>query len=85
MADDDDIPDALYDAEGDLQPRPLHHLPDRRVEVPDRKGVDLFLVHIDHDVINIPDKDGLFGIDGEFKQVGDLCSHRYPLKVYYYK
>jgi hypothetical protein len=63
VADKDDIPDAFYDTEGDLQSCITLDLPDFGVQVAYGQRVDLFLVHIDHDVIDTPDIDGLVGVD----------------------
>jgi hypothetical protein len=85
VTDDDDIPHALYDAKRYLQPGVALHLPDLGVEVADREGGYLLLVDVEHNIVNIPDKDSPVGVDRQSEDLCDLCSHLYPLKVYYYK
>ena len=73
---------ALMMRYGILRPLKFFSLEELVVDLADDDSLNLFLVHVNDNILDFADKHALVRIDLKPEQLGNLGFHRYQMKVY---
>src|SRR5208337_2852973 len=82
VADQDDVVDCADDAVRDLKAFEVLHLEELLIDLSHDDSFNLFLVHVNDNILDFANKHAFVRVDLEPEQLGNLGFHRYQMKVY---